>query len=79
MRVSGVTQGIKDQGQHSEGRHDSEENGSGAERLTRGDVKAGSGGGTYSDGEGLLHGFVVRACPGGGPGSEESCEFGRHL
>ena len=43
MCMSVVTQGIEDRGEHSDGGHGSEQDGSGAERLVADDVETGSG------------------------------------
>jgi hypothetical protein len=39
----GVTQGIEDQGERTDGAHDSEQDGSGAERLAASEIEGGSG------------------------------------
>ena len=53
MRTSGVTQGIDDRGEDTDGGHDCEQDGSGTERLAASDIEMGSGG--DSSVEGLLH------------------------
>ena len=41
--MSSVTHGIEDQGERTDGEYDSEQDGSGAERLAAGDIEGGSG------------------------------------
>ena len=41
MCMSGVTKGIEDRGERTDGGHDSEQDGSGAERLAASDIEAG--------------------------------------
>jgi hypothetical protein len=72
----GVTQGIEDRGERSDGGYGSEQDGSGAERLAASDIEAGSGESGNAAGEGLLHGSSL-----GVPeraGSEEVRWGGRH-
>jgi len=69
MCMFGVTQGIEDRGERSDGGYGSEQDGSGAERLAAGDIEAGSGESGDAGGEGLLHGWslgVPGASRGGG-------------
>ena len=54
--MSGVTQGVENQGERTNGGNGCEQDGSGAERLTAGNIKAGSGESGDSGGERLLHG-----------------------
>jgi hypothetical protein len=70
MCTSGVTHGIENRGECSDGGYGSEQDGSGAKRLTAGDIEARSGERGDAGGEGLLHGWVVLACSGGGSGRE---------
>ena len=43
MCMSGVTQGIEDRGERTDGDNDSEQDGCGAERLAASDIEGGSG------------------------------------
>ena len=43
MRIAGVTQGIEDRGERTDGDNDSEQDGCGAERLAASDIEGGSG------------------------------------
>ena len=43
MRIPGVTQGIEDRGERTDGDNDSEQDGCGAERLAASDIEGGSG------------------------------------
>jgi hypothetical protein len=72
MCMSGVTHGIENRGECSGGSYDSEQDGSGANRLTARDIEARSSERGDAGGEGLLHGWVVLECSGavgigGGP------------
>ena len=43
MRIPGVTQGIEDRGERTDGDNDGEQDGCGAERLAASDIEPGSG------------------------------------
>src|SRR3981189_3081329 len=59
MCMFGVTQGIEDRGERSDGGYGSEQDGSGAERLAAGDIEAGSAESGDAGWEGLLHGWSL--------------------
>jgi hypothetical protein len=64
----GVAQSIEDRGERSDGGYGSEQDGSGAKRLTAGDIETRRGERGDAGWEGLLHGWVVLDCSGGGSG-----------
>jgi hypothetical protein len=66
--ASGVTQGIEDQGERTDGGNDSEQDGSGAERLAASEIEAGSAECGEEGGQGLLHKWVVHRLSRGEPG-----------
>jgi hypothetical protein len=63
--VSGVIQGIEDQGENARSYDGSKQDGSGAKRLAPGEIEAGSGESGDSAGRGRLHGALVLGCSGG--------------
>jgi hypothetical protein len=71
MCMFGVTQGMEDRGEHSDGGDGSEQDGSGAERLAADDIEAGGGESGDAGGEGWLHGWSLgvpgASRVGGGP------------
>jgi hypothetical protein len=69
-----MTQSIKDRGERTDGSQDSEQDGSGAERLAGGDIETGSGINGDAGVERLLHGWVVLGFSG--TGSEEVRRIG---
>src|SRR5215469_5938517 len=66
-----MTQGIENRRKRTNGGNDSEQDGSGAERLAAGDIEPGTCGCGDLDGQGLLHEWMVLGVPGksggGGP------------
>lgn len=78
MCMSGVTQGIENRGERTDGGHRSEQDGSRAERLAAGEIEAGCGESAGAGGEGLLHGWMVLGVSGGEPGQRRSSGVGRH-
>ncbi len=78
MCMSGVTQGIEDRGERTDGGHGSEQDGSGAERLAAGDIEARSSESGDAGGERLLHGSGGPRVFRGGPGRRRSGGVGRH-
>ena len=68
MYMSGVTQGIEDQGERTDGDNDREQDGSGTEWLAASDIEAGSGERGALRGQGLLHAWVVLGLSRGEPG-----------
>src|SRR5580704_7994548 len=67
VRMSVVTQGIEDRGEHSSSGYDSEKDGSRAERLAASDIEAGSGESGDAVAEGLLHGWSLGVPGRAGP------------
>lgn len=59
MCITGVTQGIEDRGERTDGGDDSEQDGYGVERLAASDIEAGSGECGDAGGQGLPHEWVV--------------------
>jgi hypothetical protein len=68
MCMSGVTQGIEDQGERTDGGNGSEQDGSGAEWLAASDIEAGSGECGAVGGQGPLHEWVILGLSRGEPG-----------
>ena len=66
MCMSGVTQGIEDRGERTDGDNDSEQDGCGAERLAASDIEGGSGECGDAGGQQLLHEWVGSGFPGAG-------------
>jgi hypothetical protein len=63
MRMSGVTQGVENQGECTDGSHGGEQDGSWGERLAAGDIEAGSGESGVAGLEGLLHRWMILKWP----------------
>lgn len=59
--ASGVTEGIEDQGERTDGGNDGEQDGSWAERLTPSEIEAGSG--EFGEPEWVVH-WLFRGEPG---------------
>ena len=76
MGMSGVTQGIEDRGERTDGDNDSEQDGRGAERLAASDIEAGSGEYGEIGGQALLHEWVTLGLSRRGPGWRRSGEVG---
>jgi len=76
MCMSGVTEGIEDQGERTDGGNDSEQDDSGAERLAASDIEAGGDECGEVGGLGLLHEWVVLGLSRGEPGWRRSGEVG---
>ena len=76
MWMPGVTQGIEDRRERTDGDNDSEQNGRGAERLAASDIEAGSGEYVEIGGQALLHEWVTLGLCRRGPGWRRSGEVG---
>ena len=76
MCTSGVTQGIEDRGERTEGDNDSEQDGCGTERLAASDIEAGSGEYGEIGGQALLHEWGALGLSRRGPGWRRSGEVG---
>ena len=76
MYMPGVTQGIKDRGERTDGDNDSEQDGCGAERLAASDIEAGSGEYGEIGGQALLYEWVALGLCRRGPGWRRSGEVG---
>ena len=76
MRFSGVSQGIEDQGERTNGGNDREQDSTGAERLAAGDIEGGSGECGDVSGEGLRHDWVVTVFSRQEPGRRRSGAIG---
>jgi hypothetical protein len=74
MCMCGVTLGIEDQGERTDGDDDSEQNGCGAERRAAGDIEVGSGEYGEIGGQARLHEWVVLGLSRCGPGWRRSGE-----
>jgi hypothetical protein len=74
--MSGVTQGIEDRGERTDGDNDSEQDGCGAERLAASDIEAGSGGYGEIGGQAPLYERVALGLSRRGPGWGRSGEVG---
>ncbi len=76
MYMSGVTQGIEDRGERTNGDDDSEQDGCGADRLAASDIEAGSGEYGENAGQPLLHEWGALGLCRRGPGWRRSGEVG---
>ena len=76
MCMSGVTQGIEDRGERTDGDNDSEQNGSGAERLAASDIEGGSVKYGEIGGQALPYEWVALGLSRRGPGWRRSGEVG---
>ncbi len=74
--MSGMTQGIEDRGERTNGDNNSEQDGCGAERLAASDIEAGSGEHGEIGGQALLHQWVALGIGRRGPGWRRSGEVG---
>jgi hypothetical protein len=76
MCMSGVTQGIEDRAERTDGDNDSEQDGCGAERLAASDIEAGSGEYGEIGGQVPPHEWVALGLSRCGPGWRRSGEVG---
>ena len=74
--MPGVTQGIEDRRERTDGDNDSEQDGSWAERLAASDIEAGTGEYGENSGRPLLHEWVTLGLCRRGPGWRRSGEVG---